>query len=94
VRCQIGRKPDASGAGRGCLPAHSSRFEPGGGTVSANKSLELLGKHIGLFLDRKNVDVTVFGDPGEYLRQLRERIGIIDITPDDEAVPALQLSSA
>jgi hypothetical protein len=57
-------------------------------------ALELLGRHLGTFQDRKNVDVTVHGDPMEYLRQLRERIGTIDITPDDEAVPALQLSSA
>jgi hypothetical protein len=72
----------------------ATKAERKGDWAGANKALELIGRHLGAFQDRKNVDVTVHGLPDEYLRELRERIGMIDITPDDEAVPALQLSSA
>jgi len=72
----------------------ATKAERKGDWAGANKALELIGRHLGAFQDRKNVDVTVRGSPDEYLRELRERIGMIDITPDDEAVPALQLSSA
>jgi len=47
-----------------------------------------------LALERKAIDITMHGDGADYLRELRERIGMIDITPDDEAVPALQLLSS
>jgi hypothetical protein len=72
----------------------ATKAERKGDWAGANKALELLGRHLGTFENRKAIDITVYGEPGEYLRQLRERIGMIDVTPDDEVVPALQLSSA
>jgi hypothetical protein len=72
----------------------ATKAEREGDWAGANKALELLGRHLGTFQDRKNVDVTVHCEPGEYLRQLRERIGMIDVTPDDKVVQALQRSSA
>jgi hypothetical protein len=71
----------------------ATKAERKGDWAGANKALELLGRHLGTFENRKAIDITMHGDGADYLRELRERIGMIDITPDDEAVPALPLSS-
>jgi hypothetical protein len=41
-----------------------------GDRSAAARSLELLGKHLGLFVDRKAVEVNVVDDSDEYLSRI------------------------
>ena len=46
-----------------------------GDRSAAARSLELLGKHLGLFIDKNSVEINVVDDSDEYLAQLLELVG-------------------
>ena len=61
-----------------------------GDTAASNRATELIGKHLGMFIDKKQIDINVIDDSDEYLRRLMEVVGIKTI----DAEPAqLQLES-
>jgi hypothetical protein len=47
-----------------------------GDTAASNRATELIGKHLGMFIDKKQIDINVVDDSDEYLRQLMEIVGI------------------
>jgi hypothetical protein len=49
----------------------------------ANKALELLGKEIGMFIDRKEI-----GEPGEFSRMSDEELQAFLVEPIESAVHA------
>ena len=44
--------------------------------AAATRCIELIGKHLGMFVDKKQIDINVVDDSDEYLRQLMEIVGI------------------
>ena len=40
-----------------------------GDRAAANRSIELIGKHLGMFIDRKQVEITQVDDADEYWRR-------------------------
>ena len=47
-----------------------------GDRAAAARSLELVGKHLGLFVDRKVFELNAADDSAEYLQRLMEIVGI------------------
>ncbi len=47
-----------------------------GDTAASNRATELIGKHLGMFVDKKQIDINVIDDSDEYLRRLMEAVGI------------------
>jgi hypothetical protein len=41
-----------------------------GDRAAANRSIELLGRHLSLFVDRKSIEISHIDDSDEYLAQL------------------------
>jgi hypothetical protein len=61
-----------------------------GDRAAAARSLELVGRHLGLFVDKKMVEINMVDDSDEYLRQLMEIVN--GRTLDHEPAP-LQLEN-
>ncbi len=38
--------------------------------------MELIGKHLGMFVDKKSIEIKMIDDSDEYLQQLMEIVGI------------------
>jgi hypothetical protein len=60
-----------------------------GDQAASNRATELIGKHLGMFIDKKQIDISVIDDSDEYLARLMEIVGIKTI--DNEPAP-LQLA--
>jgi len=60
-----------------------------GDRAAAARSLELIGKHLGMFIDRKAIEFNVLDDSDQYLAQLLELVGqpVLEHEP-----PQLQLA--
>jgi hypothetical protein len=56
-----------------------------GDRSAAARSLELLGRHVGLFIDKKQVEINVIDDSDEYLVKLMKLVGTEAI--DNEPAP-------
>ncbi len=53
--------------------------------AAAARSLELLGKHLGLFIDKKSIDISYIDDADEYLAEI---MAIVDAkTVEHEPAP-------
>ena len=54
-----------------------------GDTAASNRAAELIGKHMGMFIDKKQIDINVVDDSDEYLARLMEIVGarVIDAEP-------------
>ncbi len=54
-----------------------------GDTAASNRATELIGKHLGMFIDKKQIDINVVDDSDEYLARLMEIVGarVIDAEP-------------
>jgi phage terminase small subunit len=54
-----------------------------GDTAASNRATELIGKHLGMFIDKKQIDINVVDDSDEYLARLMEIVGarVIDVEP-------------
>ncbi len=38
-----------------------------GDRAASNRAVELIGKHLGMFIDKKQIDISVIDDSDEYL---------------------------
>ena len=63
-----------------------------GDRAAAARSLELIGRHLGLFIDKKQMEINVVDDADEYLAKIialvdgkviDNELPVIDIKPDD-----------
>ena len=61
-----------------------------GDRAASNRAVELIGKHLNMFVDQKVVEINTIDDSAEYLQRLMEIVGIKTI--DQEPAP-LQLES-
>jgi hypothetical protein len=61
-----------------------------GDMAASNRAAELIGKHIGMFIDKNKIDINVIDDSDEYLARLMEIVGAKVI--DNEPAP-LQLEN-
>ncbi len=61
-----------------------------GDRAPANPAIELIGRHLGMFIDRKVVEINTVDDSDEYLQRLMEIVGIKTI---DNEPASLQLES-
>jgi hypothetical protein len=46
-----------------------------GDTAASNRAAELIGKHLNMFADRKEIQINVMDDADEYLARLLELVG-------------------
>jgi hypothetical protein len=55
-----------------------------GDRAAAARSIELIGKHLGMFIDRKQIEVAYFDDADEYLAKIMELVNAnaIDAEPE------------
>ncbi len=60
-----------------------------GDRAASNRAVELIGKHLNMFVDRNVVEINTVDDSAEYLQRLMEIVGIKTI--DQEPAP-LQLT--
>jgi hypothetical protein len=47
-----------------------------GDQAASNRAAELIGKHLGMFVDKKQIDINAIDDSDEYLARLMEIVGI------------------
>jgi hypothetical protein len=62
-----------------------------GDRAASNRAVELIGKHLGMFVDKKSIDISYIDDSDEYLRQLMEIVNAKVI--DAEPAPLAQLEN-
>jgi hypothetical protein len=55
-----------------------------GDRSAAARSLELLGRHLGLFLEKKRIEISLLDDDDEYLSRLMELVGTKTIEHEPE----------
>jgi hypothetical protein len=46
-----------------------------GDTAASNRAAELIGKHLNMFVDRKEIQINYVDDADEYLAKLLELVG-------------------
>jgi hypothetical protein len=54
-----------------------------GDTAASNRAVELIGKHLNMFVDRKEIQINYVDDADEYLARIMEQIEgpVIDQEP-------------
>ncbi len=62
-----------------------------GDRAASNRAVELIGKHLGMFVDKKSIDISYIDDSDEHLRQLMEIVNAKVI--DAEPAPLAQLEN-
>jgi hypothetical protein len=58
-----------------------------GDTAASNRAMELIGKHIGMFVDKKSIEISYIDDSDEYLAKILAIVSGEVI--DNEPLPAL-----
>jgi hypothetical protein len=43
-----------------------------GDTAASNRAMELIGKHLGMFIDKKSIEISYVDDADEYLSRILE----------------------
>jgi hypothetical protein len=46
-----------------------------GDRAASNRAVELIGRHLGVFIDKKEIEINVMDDADRYLQQLLELVG-------------------
>jgi hypothetical protein len=46
-----------------------------GDTAASNRAVELIGKHLGMFIDRTSIEISYIDDADEYLAKIMELVG-------------------
>jgi phage terminase small subunit len=59
-----------------------------GDRAAANRAIELIGKHLGLFIDKKQIEINHIDDADEYLANI---LALVDAKTVDHEPPLLQL---
>jgi hypothetical protein len=58
-----------------------------GDTAAANRAAELISKHLGMFIDRKQIEISYIDDADAYLQQMMD---IINGKVIDNQLPLLE----
>jgi phage terminase small subunit len=58
-----------------------------GDTAASNRAAELIGKHIGMFIEKKQIEISYIDDADEYLAKILEVVGqpVIEHEPLEDA---------
>jgi hypothetical protein len=64
-----------------------------GDTAASNRATELIGRHLGLFIDRKEIQINYVDDADAYLAQLMEIVQSRTIEHEPAAQPADSVGS-
>ena len=58
-----------------------------GDTAASNRAAELIGKHIGMFIEKKQIEISYIDDADEYLAKILELVGqpVIEHEPLEDA---------
>jgi hypothetical protein len=62
-----------------------------GDLAAANRSIELIGRHLGMFIERKQVEIAYVDDADEYLARLR---ALVEAKVIDSELPAIDYEPA
>jgi hypothetical protein len=62
-----------------------------GDRAAANRSIELIGKHLGMFMDRKQIEIAYVDDADEYLAKI---MALVDAKTVDHELPAIDYEPA
>jgi hypothetical protein len=62
-----------------------------GDLAAANRSIELIGKHLGMFIERKQVEIAYVDDADEYLAKIR---ALVEGKVIDDEPPAIDYEPA
>jgi hypothetical protein len=62
-----------------------------GDRAAANRSIELIGKHLGMFIERKQIDIAYADDADEYLARI---IALVDGKVIDDEPRAIDYEPA
>jgi hypothetical protein len=54
--------------------AHAAPKLRQGDRAAANRAAELIGRHIGMFVDRKSIEISYIDDADEYLQRIMELV--------------------
>jgi hypothetical protein len=52
-----------------------------GDRAASNRAVELIGKHLGMFVDRKQIEISYIDDADEYLAKIMEIVNGKTIDP-------------
>ena len=55
-----------------------------GDEAASTRAAELIGKHLGMFIDKKAIEISHIDDADEYLAKLMEIVGIKTIDAEPE----------
>ena len=58
-----------------------------GNRAAANRALGLIGKHLGMFIERRSVELAAHDEADEYLAKLEALIAGEDAADDEEVGP-------
>ena len=58
-----------------------------GNRAAANRALELIGKHLGMFIERRSIALAAHDDADEYLAKLEALIAAENAADDEEVGP-------
>jgi phage terminase small subunit len=62
-----------------------------GDRAAAAKSIELIGKHLGMFIERRQIDIAYVDDSDEYLAKI---IALVDGKVIDNELPVIDINPA
>jgi hypothetical protein len=65
------------------LRVNAARAMRRGDLAAANRAAELIGKHLGMFIDRKQIEIAYVDDADAYLAQLMEIVNAKTIEHED-----------
>jgi hypothetical protein len=60
-----------------------------GDRAAANRAAELIGKHLNMFVDRKEVQINYLDDSDEYLARIMEIVNAKVVDAEPVALPAV-----
>ena len=58
-----------------------------GDTAASNRAMELIGKHLGMFIDKKSIDIRYIDDADEYLAKIMAIVDANNKTVEHEPAP-------
>ncbi len=60
-----------------------------GDTAAANRAVELIGKHLNMFVDRKEIQINYIDDADEYLARIMDLVNAKVVDHEPAALPAV-----
>jgi hypothetical protein len=59
-----------------------------GDTAASNRATELIGKHLGMFIDKKQIEISYIDDADEYLQRILEIVNSRTVDHEPALLPA------